>query len=456
MILFFLCWNCLQAACDLTFIATAAGGSHSLALRNDGTVWAWGRNFNGQLGDGTTLDSSLPVQVGGGTPLTGVIAIAGGGSHSLALKNDGTVWAWGNNGNGELGDGTSIDSPIPVQVGGGGPFTNAIDIAAGNFHSLALRSDGSVWAWGDNGGGALGNGTFIDSSIPVETIFTPVAIATPANQTIVSGGTTSIALSTNLPGTIFSWEVNQIGTLGTANGIGTTINQTLVTTGNTPGTATYTVTPITSQGCIGTPIQVVVTVEPLPPSLVITSLHTANFAVGQPSSFIVTAIGSPTPSIVAIGKLPAGLIFVDNGNGTATLFGTPVNGTQGIYSLTIIASNGIAPNAMQNFTLIILSGGGVKPPRHVKGFQEISLCKKHADFVNILTWKASAGSGAAAYYIYRNSLNHLVKIVPSGEPLQFEDPHRKPGRTYTYFIVAADGGGNISEPIRLVVRPLGE
>ncbi|MBY9081309.1 RCC1 domain-containing protein, partial [Paenibacillus sp. CGMCC 1.18879] len=85
--------------------AIAAGSSHSLALKSDGSVWAWGYNGGGQLGDNSTTQRSVPVQV---TGLTEVTAIAGGNNHSLALKSDGSVWAWGYNGGGQLGDGTTV------------------------------------------------------------------------------------------------------------------------------------------------------------------------------------------------------------------------------------------------------------------------------------------------------------------------------------------------------------
>ena len=94
-------------------IAIASGTEHSLALKSDGTVWAWGNNMWGQLGDGTNTDRNAPVQV---SNLSGVAALAGGASHSLALKNDGTMWAWGSNWNGGLGNGTTTDSSVPVQV----------------------------------------------------------------------------------------------------------------------------------------------------------------------------------------------------------------------------------------------------------------------------------------------------------------------------------------------------
>ena len=94
-------------------LAIAEDWDHSLALKGDGTVWTWGYNKYGQLGNGTNSDSNVPVQALG---LTGVTVIAGGHYHSLALKNDGTVWAWGWNGEGELGNRTYSTSNVPIQV----------------------------------------------------------------------------------------------------------------------------------------------------------------------------------------------------------------------------------------------------------------------------------------------------------------------------------------------------
>ena len=142
--------------------AIAAGGDHSLMLRYDGTVWASGNNGYGQLGDGTTTTRSTPVQVSG---LTNITAIAAGWYHSLALRSDGTVWAWGWNGAGQLGDGTTTDRSTPVQVSS---LTNITAIAAGAAHSLAIKSDGTVWAWGNNGAGQLGDGTTTYRTTPVQ------------------------------------------------------------------------------------------------------------------------------------------------------------------------------------------------------------------------------------------------------------------------------------------------
>ena len=145
--------------------AIATGYNHSLFVKNDGTVWACGRNFEGQIGDGTKNTNRLvPVQVSG---LTGITVVAGGGAHSLFVKNDGTVWACGWNNYSQLGDGTTTDRLTPVQVGftfGGGIAT----VAGGFHHSVFLKSDGTVWACGRNTDGQLGNGNNTNSNVPLQ------------------------------------------------------------------------------------------------------------------------------------------------------------------------------------------------------------------------------------------------------------------------------------------------
>ena len=148
--------------------AVSSGLQHCLALKTDGTVWAWGDNEWGQLGDGTTTNRYLPTRV---KNLEGIIAISAGDYHSLALKSDGTVWAWGDNESGELGDGTTANSYVPVQVKG---LNHIIAIAAGEAQSLALKSDGTVWSWGNNENGQAGNGT--QNSTVNPGVLTPVQV----------------------------------------------------------------------------------------------------------------------------------------------------------------------------------------------------------------------------------------------------------------------------------------
>jgi len=128
-------------------ISVSAGGAHVLALKEDGTVWAWGDNYEGQLGNGTFADGvAVPAQVPG---LTNIVAVAAGADHSLALRSDGTLWVWGDNSYGELGNGTRNPpgingTPSPIQV----PISGVVAIAAGYEFSIALKTDGTVWAWG--------------------------------------------------------------------------------------------------------------------------------------------------------------------------------------------------------------------------------------------------------------------------------------------------------------------
>jgi hypothetical protein len=140
----------------------AAGSNYSLALKRDGTLWAWGYNGSGQLGLGDYNSRATPTQVGTSTDW---IAIAAGYSHSLALKRDGTLWAWGYNGLGQLGLGDYTSRNIPTQVG---TSTDWIAIAAGASHSLAIKRDGTLWAWGYNGYGQLGLGDTTNRLTPTQ------------------------------------------------------------------------------------------------------------------------------------------------------------------------------------------------------------------------------------------------------------------------------------------------
>lgn len=181
--------------------AVSAGASFSVALRSDSTLWAWGVNEHGQLGNGTQVNSSTPVQVSG---LTGITAVSCGQSFTLALKSDGSVWSWGYNDFGALGNGSLDDwSTLPVQVSG---LTDVALIAGGTYHSLALKNDGTLWAWGYNGNGCLGDGGVQNSAVPVQ------VSGINSIQGISVGNGFSMALKND--GTVWGWGNNLDGELG--------------------------------------------------------------------------------------------------------------------------------------------------------------------------------------------------------------------------------------------------
>ena len=191
-------------------VALAVGESQALALKADGSVWAWGNGTSGELGDGQNNKRSAPAQVIGLGSGSGVVAIAAGGSHSLALKSDGSVVSWGNNKSGQLGDGTRpTDHNQPVQVKGLGPGSNVVGIAAGSAFSMALKRNGTVLTWGKNKVGELGDGTTTDKSSPV--VVTRLGPGSGVTA-IAAGSFHALALKQN--GTLLSWGNNSSGQIG--------------------------------------------------------------------------------------------------------------------------------------------------------------------------------------------------------------------------------------------------
>ncbi|MCG5215869.1 RCC1 domain-containing protein [Streptosporangium soli] len=189
--------------------AFSAGADHSLMVAasnpSSGAVWAWGGNSQGQLGNGATTGSPVPLAVPG---LTAVRYVSAGDAYSVVVKTDGTVWAWGDNSQGQLGNGTTTDSPVPVQVPG---ITGAQWVSAGDDgHVLAVLSDGTVRAWGDNSQGQLGNGTTTDSPSPV-TVPGLTGVSVTAGTAAAGSGHSVVVLA---DGTVRAWGDNGQGQLG--------------------------------------------------------------------------------------------------------------------------------------------------------------------------------------------------------------------------------------------------
>ena len=195
---------------NLTDVAAVAwGGGHSVALRTDGSVWTWGHNLFGGLGDGTTQTRLEPVRI----DLDDVVQVCGGGGHTLARTADGTVWAWGRNDRGQVGDGSNETRVSPVRVQG----LDGVDVSivvGGYFHSLALAADGTVWTWGNNDSGQLGDGTTDNRSRParVADLAGVVAVAGGGGRNEFGPGGHTVALLTD--GTLRAWGLNDAGQLG--------------------------------------------------------------------------------------------------------------------------------------------------------------------------------------------------------------------------------------------------
>jgi alpha-tubulin suppressor-like RCC1 family protein len=198
-----------------TVKAISAGGDHALALTSTGRVLAWGHNQFGELGNNTTTDSNTPVRVAR-PPGVSVTALAAGDQYSMALTSGGQVLAWGENDSGQLGDGTTVERNLPVQVklpSG----TKVKGLFGGAFHAVALTTTGQVLAWGDNEFGQLGDGTTTARHRPVA-----VKLAAGTTVTAVSAGDAhSLALTST--GNVLAWGLNASGELGN----GTTTDSSL-------------------------------------------------------------------------------------------------------------------------------------------------------------------------------------------------------------------------------------
>jgi len=197
--------------------AVEAGGTHCLALTSVGTVWSWGSNSRGQLGNDSTTTSKVAVPVAG---LTGVVKLAAGGEFSLALDDAGRVWSWGSNSYGQLGDGgttTTVKSPQQIVIQKDNVDVKIVAIAAGGSHAMAIDDIGRIWAWGYNGLGQLGDGTTTTSRIPV------LLALKDADDKAIPG--IAIAISAGLDHTlvvlddagvtkVYAWGLNKFGQLG--------------------------------------------------------------------------------------------------------------------------------------------------------------------------------------------------------------------------------------------------
>ena len=184
------------------FSKISTGVDYSIAIDNEGNLWTWGRNYKGQLGDGTTTDKTIPKQIKKDTKFLKISA--GRAGHVLAIDIEGKLWVWGQNPYGQLGDGTTINRTSPVQVKSDTKFT---EISAGNAHSIAIDDKGNLWTWGRNEKGQLGDGTTIDKTSPVQ-----IKKGIKFISVCARGNDSSFALESGMY--LWAWGLNNYGQLG--------------------------------------------------------------------------------------------------------------------------------------------------------------------------------------------------------------------------------------------------
>ncbi len=186
--------------------SVSCGGSHTGAIKTDGTLWMWGYNYYGQLSTNDKVHRSSPVQtIASGTDWQSVSC---GGSHTGAIKTDGTLWMWGYNIYGQLSTGDAVYKSSPVQTITGG--TNWKSVSCGNYHTSGIKTDGTLWMWGYNIYGQLSTNDKVHRSSPVQTI-----LGGTNWKSVSCGGSHTGAIKTD--GTLWLWGYNSSGQLGTNN-----------------------------------------------------------------------------------------------------------------------------------------------------------------------------------------------------------------------------------------------
>ncbi|MDQ2771363.1 MAG: IPT/TIG domain-containing protein [Bacteroidota bacterium] len=332
--------------------SAAAGNAHTVAVQADGSLWAWGNNVNGQLGLGNTTNQNAPQRVGTGTNW---MSAAAGDAHSLAVQADGTLWAWGQNANGQLGLGNTTSPQITPQAMAA--LTSWTSAAAGTAYSAGEQSCGAVWAWGLNGSGQVGDGSTTQRSSPV-LIFNPVSLLIFSPTT--AGASSPVTVTgTGLAG-LTTLTVNGASALASVTNSTATGFTFVVPAGATLGAGTVSVFAGCGAGSstaftVGQPTPILNTLSraaELPGQAVV--LTGLNFTSGSTVSFGGVAAASVTftsttslTAVVPVGATPgSSAVVVSNANGSSP--NSPAFEVLQVYRGT--AASGCLPTATASLT----------------------------------------------------------------------------------------------------------
>jgi hypothetical protein len=406
----------------VTATAIAAGKDHGLALTSNGAVYAWGYNAWGQVGDGTTSQRNTPVVVSGVT----ATAIAVGANHSLALASNGTVYAWGNNSNGQVGDNSTTNRFTPVAVSLPGGVT-ATAIAGGSAHSLALGSNGTLYAWGANSNRQVGDGTTTQR-------LTPVVVQLPsANTAPTISDIPDQTANEDTPTSALSFTIGDAETAaGSLTVSGSSSNTTLVPNtnivfGGSGANRTVTVTPAANQSGTAT-ITVTVSDGSLTASdtfvLTVNAVNDAPVAnadevtTNEDTAVTIAVLGNDTdvegdsPTVATVAQPAMGTVVINPGNKTVTY--TPATNYNGADAFIYTVTDGqVTSGATVTVTLTAVNDA----PSFVKGADQTVL--EDAGGQTVTGWATGIGagpsdeSGQMLTFLVTNNNTALFSVQPA-------------------------------------------